>query len=64
MVLGEWALLVTSELMPAGSGLRISGDSRIRAYRKSVRRFTAVLARWGQERPIYAGTDFTFRNLR
>jgi hypothetical protein len=64
VVLGEWALFVTSELVAAGSGLRISADFRIRACRKSVRRFTALLVRWGQERPIYAGTDFTFRNLR
>ena len=63
VVLGEWALFVTSELVPAGSRLRFCGDSRIRACRKSVRRFDALLARWGQECPIYAGSDFTFRNL-
>lgn len=63
VILGEWALFVVSELIPAGSALRITRDFRIRACRKSVRQFTTLLVRWGQECPLYVGNDFRFRNL-
>ncbi len=60
---GEWAVFVASELVPAGVGIRLTNDLRIQAYRKSIRQFTAVLIRRGQERPTYSGDDFRFRNL-
>ena len=60
---GEWTLFIASELVPAGVGLRVTDDLRIQAYRKSIRQFTAVLIRRGQERPTYSGDDFRFRNL-
>jgi hypothetical protein len=63
VTLGDWAVFVASELVPAGVGLRITGDLQIQAYRKSIRQFTAVLIRKGQERPTYSGDDFRFRNL-
>ena len=60
---GDWAVFVASELIPAGVGLRITGDLQIQAYRKSIRQFTALLIRKGQERPTYSGDDFRFRNF-
>ncbi len=63
VTLGDWAVFVASELIPAGVGLRVTGDLRIQAFRKSIRQFTAVLIRKGQERPTYSGDDFRFRNL-
>jgi hypothetical protein len=63
VTLGDWAVFVASELIPAGMGLRITGDLQIQAYRKSIRQFTAVLIRKGQERPTYSGDDFRFSRL-
>jgi hypothetical protein len=60
---GDWAVFVASELFPAGVGLRVTEDLHIQAYRKSIRQFTAVLIRKGQERPTYSGDDFRFRNF-
>jgi len=57
---GDWAVFVASELVPVGMELRITDDLRIQAYRKSMRKFTTVLIRRGQERPTYSGDDFRF----
>jgi 4'-phosphopantetheinyl transferase EntD len=56
----DWAVFVASEFVPAGVGLRVTEDLHIQAYRKSIRQFTAVLIRKGQERPTYSGDDFRF----
>ena len=60
---GHWAVFVASELVPAGVGLRVTEDLHIQAYCKSIRQFTAVLIRKGQERPTYSGDDFRFSRL-
>ena len=60
---GDWAVFVASELVPAGVGLRITEDLHIQAYRKSIRQFTAVLIRKGQDCPTYSGDDFRFSHL-
>jgi hypothetical protein len=63
VIFGEWSVFVASELVPTGVGLRVTDDLRIQAYRKSMRQFTTVLIRRGQERPTYSGGDFRFCNL-
>jgi hypothetical protein len=64
ITLGHWTLFLASSLIPVGMSLNITKDLRITCHQKSIRQFTAVLVREGQDRPAYAGTDFTFRNLR
>ena len=64
ITLGNWTLFLASSLIPVGMSLNITKDLRITCHQKSIRQFTAVLVREGQDRPAYAGTDFTFRNLR
>jgi hypothetical protein len=64
ITLGNWTLFLASSLIPAGSTICLTSDLRITVRAKSIRQFTAVLIRNGQDRPAYAGTDFTFRNLR
>ena len=63
ITLGNWTLFLASSLIPAGVSFNITRDLRITCHQKSIRQFTAVLVREGQDRPAYAGTDFTFRNL-
>jgi hypothetical protein len=64
ITLGNWTLFLASSLIPAGVSFNLTKDLQITCRQKSIRQFAAVLVREGQDRPAYAGTDFTFRNLR